>query len=75
MDDMEEVIPDKDLTEAREREMRRQRERVQQRVEQVRAEQKRQYEHRHRLGDEQLEVLRNEAGSAVGVLGTAGRNG
>jgi hypothetical protein len=55
---MEEAVPEKELAEARDVEMKRQRERVQQRVEQVRAEQKRQYDLRHRQEDEQLERLR-----------------
>jgi twitching motility protein PilU len=67
IDEMDEAIPEKDLAEAREREMRRQRERVQQRVEDVRAEQKRQYDLRHRQEDAQLETLRKAKLSSLPV--------
>jgi twitching motility protein PilU len=58
LDDMDDIFPERDIAQAREHEMRRQRERAQQRVEQVHAEQTRQREKRHRLEDEQLEILR-----------------
>ncbi len=60
LDDMDEIdiFPEKDLAQAREHEMLRQREKAKQRVEQAHGEQNRQREKRHQLEDEQLNLLR-----------------